>query len=85
MASNPRVLAKYLIETHGDASFRKLIEMFKNGESGTKIGVIFGVTRQRVSQWKASLGTEKVFYSAHADIQDLIDTPTIRRRGTTVV
>ena len=47
--------------------------MFRAGESGTKIGQVYGVTRQRVSQWKNALGYETVTYTVKSDIADLVD------------
>lgn len=72
-APDPRTVASNLISEHGRAGFQHLIDMFRSGESGTKIGHVYGVSRQRVSQWKAALGTEIVSFQVHPDIQDLVD------------
>lgn len=71
-----RVVAKNIIRMHGKLAFRKLIELFDTGLSGEKIGELFGVTRQRVCQWKKLLGTAKVSYRVHPDIVDLVSRPT---------
>jgi len=71
--SAPKTVANNLITEHGRDGFQRLIDMFRNNESGTKIGQLFGVSRQRVSQWKAALGKELVTFEIHPDIQDLVD------------
>lgn len=70
---DPRTVATNLIAEHGRAGFQRLIDMFRDGESGTKIGYAFGVSRQRVSQWKAALGKEFTTFEVHPDIRDLVD------------
>lgn len=69
----PRQVAENIIQTHGSAEFRRLIRMFRDGEKGPKIAAVFGVTRQRVHQWKQQLGELKCVYTPHRDIADLID------------
>jgi hypothetical protein len=61
-----------LIAEHGRAAFQRLIQMFCDNVSGAKIGQEFGVSRQRVSQWRAALGTEQVTYLVRHEIRDLV-------------
>lgn len=82
---NPRTVAQNIISEHGPEAFQKLIDMFRSGESGTKIGRIFGVSRQRVSQWRSTLGVEQVTYLVHPDVQDLVDVRTPRGTRRTAV
>ena len=79
--AKPRVVANNLIAEHGKAAFNQLIEMFCAGESGTKIGEMFGVSRQRVNQWKAALGIEHISFELHDEIKDLAPrSKTVARR-----
>ncbi len=70
---DPRTVAINLISEHGREGFQQLIELFRSGESGTKIGLIYNVSRQRVSQWKLALGKEIVSFEVHPAISDLVD------------
>ena len=71
---DPRTVALNLISEHGAPAFQKLIDLFRKGESGTVIGNAFGVSRQRVSQWRSALGIEHVSYEVFPEISDLVDT-----------
>lgn len=75
--SQARIVAKNIIGEHGLAQFRKLIQMLRAGESGTKIGYVFGVTRQRICQWRGTLGWAETTYNVDPSIEDLL---TQRRR-----
>ena len=83
--ADPRIVAHNIISVHGKAAFQKLIELFQEGASGSKIGVAYGVSRQRVSQWKATLGQERVSYEVHRDIKDLVAPKQDRTTKRTLV
>ena len=55
-------VAENLIKTYGSAKFTQLIQMFHENVSGTAIASEFEVSRQRVNQWKHSLGVERITY-----------------------
>lgn len=61
LTSSERV-ARNIIKTYGFDRFNKLIEMFNSITPGPVIAAEFGVTRQRVNQWKKKLGTERVLF-----------------------
>jgi len=82
---NPRTVALNLISEHGQDGFQKLIDMFRDNISGTRIGAAFGVSRQRVSQWKLALGVEHVRYEVDAAIQNLVDQGDPKTLGRTSV
>jgi hypothetical protein len=69
---SPRCVAENIIQTHGKAEFFHLMEMFRDNERGPKIAAVFGVTRQRVHQWKQQLGEMQCTYVPHQDITDLL-------------
>lgn len=82
---DPRTVALNLISEHGKASFQRLINLFGSGASGTKIGAAFGVSRQRVSQWRAALGIERTSYEVFPEIADLVDQEEPRSTKRTLV
>ena len=51
-------IAKNIIDNYGVDMFKYLVSSLKQGVSGTEIGEEFGVTRQRVSQWRKALVLE---------------------------
>lgn len=71
--ANPRTVAYNIIAEHGKDKFQMLIDMFRANESGTKIGTAFGVSRQRVSQWRNTLGKTTVHFDPDPVLEDLID------------
>lgn len=83
--TDPRTIAENIISDHGKAGFQTLIEMFRANESGTKIGYVFGVTRQRVNQWKTALGEERVTFVVDPAVEDLLDIPVPRGTRRTAI
>jgi hypothetical protein len=81
---DPRTVAENIITEYGKSAFHKLIDMFRENESGTKIGYAFGVSRQRVNQWKVALGEELITYSVHPEIADLVERRPRSTRRTAV-
>lgn len=73
--ADPRTVAGNIIAEHGAPAFKKLIDMFRANESGTKIGFVFEVSRQRVHQWKLALGSETTTYEVHREVSDLVEPP----------
>lgn len=71
--ADPRIVAMNLIHQYGEDGFFKLIELLKAGESGTKIGYIFNVTRQRVCQWRKVLLTERRQWFIKPEIAHLFE------------
>lgn len=62
-----------IIKKYGRDRFLFLIACFKNSISYRRIAEEFGVSRQRVFQWKRQMGqTKKVFY-IYKDIENLIN------------
>ena len=71
MTTSERV-ASNIINTHGRDKFLFLINQFSAGASGPSIASEFGVTRQRVNQWKRKLGAEHVTYVLTPEVEALI-------------
>lgn len=81
---DPRVVAQNIISEHGRPAFQKLIEMFRDNVSGEKIGFVFKVSRQRVSQWRVILGKQRFIYEVNPEIIDLVE-PRPRNTKRTAV
>jgi len=62
-----RVLAN-IVDKHGRAGLRRLVLGLQQGESGQVIGDALGVSRERVRQWKDTLGTEIRTYLLSAEL-----------------
>jgi hypothetical protein len=67
-----RSLASRLIKKYGMSQFLLLLELFQRGESCTKIGYAFSVSRQRASQWQIALGEKTVVYNIHPVVEHLV-------------
>lgn len=66
-------VARNFIKARGMEAFRTLIDMFKRGESGQVIANHFGVSRERVRQWKGKLGETITHYSLYPEVADQLD------------
>jgi len=70
-AQNVRV-AKNFITSYGKARFRDFLTSLENGVSGQTIATGFGVSRERVRQWKNSYGiTLNVYYPTQLTLDAL--------------
>lgn len=60
--------ARNFVKKYGIESFKLLISMLEQNISGQKIGEKFGVTRERVRQWRNTFGMTTVVYNVYPDI-----------------
>lgn len=77
-------VAQNVIKRYGVERFLKLIEAFHENTPGAEICAEFGVTRQRVQQWKQTLGTQHVMYELDADVAALVESKTVMGKTTAV-
>lgn len=75
MTTSARV-ANNIIDHYGKEKFLFLINQFSSGASGPSIATEFGVTRQRVNQWKRKLGVEHVTYVLTPEVEALLREET---------
>lgn len=68
---SPVRVANNIIKYYGKDRFVRLISLLESNTSGEAIAKEFGVTRQRVNQWKHILGVEKVEYTTNSDVKEL--------------
>ena len=65
-------VARNFIKSYGRSRFRRLLEALAAGESGQKIADEFGVSRQRVRQWKNTFGEVITYYRVYPEIDQLL-------------
>lgn len=65
-------VARNFIKTYGRAKFRRLLEALANAESGQVVADEFGVSRERVRQWKNTFGTVITMYQVHPEVERLL-------------
>jgi cytochrome oxidase Cu insertion factor (SCO1/SenC/PrrC family) len=70
-AADPATVAKNFINQYGKAKFKRFIKLLKDGSSGEQIAEEYGVSRERVRQWKNAFGSVVQSYDVSPDIQKL--------------
>lgn len=66
-------VARNFVERFGADRLQILLQGFARGESGQVIADEFGVSRERVRQWKNTFGTSVSLYQVHPEIQRIAD------------
>ena len=67
-----RVVLENLVDKYGLVQVRWLVKRLTSGHSGEDIAEEFGVTRERVRQWKNSLGYSIQVYQVHPETQKVL-------------
>ena len=62
-------VARNFIKRYGRMRFRRLIESLAGGVSGQVIADEFGVSRERVRQWKNTFGQVITLYQLHPEVE----------------
>lgn len=65
-------VARNFIKAYGRVKFRRLIEAIAAGESGQDIAQEFGVSRERVRQWKNTFGQVITLYQLHPEVDRVL-------------
>ena len=65
-------VARNFIKSYGRSKFRRLLQALGEGESGQTIAHEFGVSRERVRQWKNAFGTVITLYQLHPEVERLL-------------
>lgn len=66
-------VARNFIKTYGRARFRRLLEALARSESGQVVAEEFGVSRERVRQWKNTFGTIITMYQVHPEVERILN------------
>jgi hypothetical protein len=65
-------VARNFIKTYGRSRLRRLVEALAAAESGQAIAEEFGVSRERVRQWKNAFGTVIKLYHVHPEVERIL-------------
>ncbi len=65
-------VARNFIKSYGRSKFRRLLQALGEGESGQIIADEFGVSRERVRQWKNAFGTVITLYQLHPEVERIL-------------
>ena len=65
-------VARNFIKTYGRAKFRRLLSSIAESESGQVIANEFGVSRERVRQWKNIFGEVITTYRVYPEIERML-------------
>ncbi len=65
-------VARNFIKRYGNKQFHRLLQLLQEGESGQVIADQFGVSRERVRQWKNTFGQSYSLYQVHSDVERIL-------------
>lgn len=65
-------VARNFIRTYGRTRFRRLLEALAGAESGQAIADEFGVSRERVRQWKNMFGEVITYYRVFPEVDRIL-------------
>ena len=65
-------VARNFIKSYGRVRFRRLLSALAAGESGQAIANEFGVSRERVRQWKNTFGEVIIHYRVFPEIDRIL-------------
>ena len=65
-------VARNYIRTYGRQRFRRLLEALAGAESGQVIADEFGVSRERVRQWKNTFGEVITYYRVFPEVDRIL-------------
>jgi hypothetical protein len=71
-------IARNFVDRYGPEAFHRLMGALSDGESGEVLAQEFGVSRERVRQWKQTFGTVVTLYQVHPDVQRVLDEGAAR-------
>lgn len=65
-------VARNFIRTYGRTRFRRLLDALAQTESGQVIADEFGVSRERVRQWKNTFGEVLTYYRLYPEVERIL-------------
>lgn len=71
MQASPARVARNLVRQYGRAGLRRLVDAWQQGVSDTSLAAGYGVSHQRVQQWRTALGVRTSAWRPHADMARL--------------
>lgn len=61
-------VAANIIDQYGKRGLRRLLYGFQRGRTNVELAPVFGVSPQRVHQWRGALGATVTRYTVHEDM-----------------
>ena len=77
-AQKRQKVAPNFIKSYGRGKFRELLSGLAQGKSGQVIADDFGVSRERVRQWKNTFGDMVTIYQLHPEIEKILNERGLR-------
>lgn len=68
---DPAVVAQNFVNHYGKGKLKKFIRMLNRGMSGEEIAQEYGVSRERVRQWKNSFGSVVTSYEPNEAVRNI--------------
>jgi DNA-directed RNA polymerase sigma subunit (sigma70/sigma32) len=65
-------IARNFVERYGVQALQELLAALADGESGEAIAARYGVSRERVRQWKNAFGQVVTHYQVHPEVAALL-------------
>lgn len=66
-------MARNFVQRYGADEFDQLMTLLSEGASGQAIADTFGVSRERVRQWKNAFGQVITLYQVYPEVQKVLD------------
>lgn len=70
-AADASTVARNFISQYGKAKFKRFLKLLRQGSSGETIAEEYGVSRERVRQWKNAFGQVVQTYDINPAIQQI--------------
>jgi DNA-directed RNA polymerase sigma subunit (sigma70/sigma32) len=67
-------VARNFVERYGAAGLERMLDALSDGVSGQAIAEEFGVSRERVRQWKEAFGRSVTLYQVYPEVRRLLKT-----------
>ena len=77
--SERTTVIRNIIKKYGMAKAKSLISALEHLDSGEEIALDYGVSRERVRQWKNVLGTTVQLYQVHPEVLAVLDRSVLKQ------
>lgn len=77
-------VAENIIKSYGRDHFLSLIEGLRANKTLDELSKSIGVSKQRIHQWRNSLGFQEVIFHIAPEVEELVDD-SMGLRNTTIV
>lgn len=74
-------VAQNIIKSYGYEKFILLLDHFRKGTSGSLIAEEMQVSKQRIHQWKTTLGVQRKLYVLTPELEEFLEEGLITHRS----